>query len=87
MDIMGFTSVAVLTVICYLVAAIIKTTPLNSKWLPVICGAMGGVLGVVAMYIMPDYPAEDLLTAIAVGIASGLAATGTNQIFKQLKSR
>lgn len=86
MDIMGFTSVAVLTIICYLVASIIKTTPLDSKWLPIICGVLGGVLGIVAMYIMPDYPAKDILTSIAVGIASGLAATGTNQIFKQLKS-
>lgn len=87
MEIMGFTSVAVLTVICYLVAAIIKTTPLNSKWLPVICGVLGGVLGVVAMNVMPDYPAKDIITAIAVGIVSGLAATGTNQVFKQLKGR
>ncbi len=87
MDIMGLTSVAVLTVICYLVAAIIKTTPLNSKWLPIICGALGAILGVVGMYVMPDYPAKDLLTAIAIGIVSGLAATGTNQIFKQLRSK
>ena len=63
-----------------------KTTPLDSKWLPIICGVLGGVLGIVAMYIMPDYPAKDILTSIAVGIASGLAATGTNQIFKQLRS-
>ncbi|NLL38878.1 MAG: enolase [Clostridiales bacterium] len=87
MDVMGFTSVAVLTVICYLVAAIIKTTPLDSKWLPIICGVLGAILGVVGMYVMPDYPAKDILTAIAVGIVSGLAATGTNQIYKQLKGK
>jgi ribonucleotide monophosphatase NagD (HAD superfamily) len=39
------------------------------------------------MYVMPDYPAKDILTAIAVGIVSGLAATGTNQIYKQLKGK
>ena len=52
--------------------------------MPVISGLLGAVLGVVGMYIMPDYPATDVLTAIAVGIVSGLAATGVNQIYKQL---
>lgn len=34
---------------------------------------------------MPDYPAKDYITGVAVGIVSGLAATGVNQVFKQLK--
>jgi len=84
MEIMGLTSVAAITVICYLAAAIIKSTPLDKKWLPAICGILGGILGIVAMYVMREYPASDLITAIAVGIVSGLAATGVNQIFKQL---
>jgi len=33
---------------------------------------------------MPDYPAQDYITAVAVGIVSGLAATGVNQVYKQL---
>jgi 4-amino-4-deoxy-L-arabinose transferase-like glycosyltransferase len=87
MEIMGLTSVATITIICYLVAAILKSTPLDSKWLPSICGILGGVLGAVALTVMPDYPATDLLTAIAVGIASGLAATGINQVYKQLHNK
>ena len=47
-------------------------------------GAVGGALGVVAMRVMPDFPATDYITAVAVGIVSGLAATGVNQIGKQL---
>ena len=39
----------------------------------------------VGMYIIPDYPAQDVLNAIAVGIMSGLASTGVNQIYKQAK--
>lgn len=35
---------------------------------------------------VPDFPASDPLTAAAVGIASGLAATGMNQIYKQMKN-
>ena len=36
---------------------------------------------------MPDFPAADMLTAIAVGIVSGLAATGIDQTVKQLGSQ
>jgi ribonucleotide monophosphatase NagD (HAD superfamily) len=79
----GIASVAGITVICYLAATAIKQTPLANKWLPTICGALGGVLGVVGMHIIPDYPATDIITAVAVGIVSGLAATGVNQIIKQ----
>jgi hypothetical protein len=82
----GIVSVAAITVICYLAATGVKATPLDSKWLPIICGALGGALGVVGMLIMPDFPATDYLTAIAVGVVSGLAATGANQIYKQLTS-
>lgn len=84
MEMMGVTSVAAITVICYLVAAIIKTTPLDNKWLPILCGVLGGVLGIVGLKVMADFPANDILSAIAVGIVSGLAATGFNQVLKQL---
>jgi len=84
MEIMGITGIAAITIICYLVAECIKATALDNKWLPVICGIMGGALGVAAMFLMPEYPAEDFITAVAVGIVSGLAATGVDQIGKQL---
>lgn len=66
-------------------ATTVKQTPLANKWLPSICGAHGGLPGgVAAMYInVPDFPAADPLTALAVGIVSGLAATGADQIIKQ----
>lgn len=80
----GIASVVAITVICYLLAQGIKATNLDNKWLPVICGVAGGILGVVGMYVMPDFPASDFITSIAVGIVSGLAATGANQIYKQL---
>ena len=48
------------------------------------CGVLGGILGVVGLYWIPEYPAQDIITAIAVGIMSGLAATGVNQVYKQL---
>lgn len=80
----GIASVAGITVICYLAAQAVKATNLDNKWLPVICGVLGGILGDVGLYWIPEYPAQDIITAIAVGIMSGLAATGVNQVYKQL---
>ena len=80
----GIASVAGITVICYLAAQAVKATNLDNKWLPVICGVLGGILGVVGLYWIPEYPAQDIITAIAVGIMSGLAATCVNQVYKQL---
>ena len=60
---------------------------LDNKFIPVICGFVGAILGVVAMQTMADFPAKDVLNAVAVGIVSGLASTGANQIGKQLSSK
>ena len=77
-------SVAGITVISYLIAQGVKATRLENKWLPVICGACGGVLGILGLGLMPEFPAGDPLTAAAVGIVSGLAATGSHELLKQL---
>ena len=77
-------SVVGITAICYLAALAVKATPLDNKWIPVICGVLGGILGFAGMFLMADFPAGDYITAIAVGIVSGLAATGSNQVYKQL---
>lgn len=80
----GIAGVAAITVIAYLIGSAVKATMLDNKWIPSICGTVGGILGILAMRIMPDFPATDYITAVAVGIVSGLAATGVNQIGKQL---
>lgn len=81
----GIIPVAAITVICYLAAQAAKATDLDNKWLPVVCGVMGGALGVVALVSgFEAFPASDPITAVAVGIVSGLAATGAHQAFKQL---
>ncbi len=78
-------SVAAITVIVYLLGVAVKAMPIDNKWIPVICGAVGGALGVLGMFIMPDFPVHDVLNAAAIGIVSGFAATGVNQMGKQLK--
>lgn len=77
-------NVIAITVIAYLIGQAVKATKLDNKWIPVICGASGGVLGALALNIMPSFPAEDYITAVAIGIASGFAATGVNETLKQL---
>ena len=81
---LGITGVAAITVICLLVGQGVKVSGLDNKWIPIICGVCGCALGILAMFIMPDFPAGDYITAAAVGIVSGLAATGINQAAKQL---
>ena len=75
-----------IVVICYLAGIGAKLIPvIKDNYIPVVVGIVGGILGVVGMYVIPDFPANDVLNAIAVGIFSGLASTGVNQIYKQVK--
>lgn len=81
---MGAGTVLAIVVICYLIGMGVKASPIKDELIPVIVGVCGGILGVVGLYVMPDFPADDILNAIAVGITSGLAATGTDQMFRQM---
>lgn len=82
----GIASVAGITVICYLAGMACKASAkVKDEVIPVICGVAGAALGALGMYTMPDFPAADPINALAIGIVSGLAATGVNQAVKQLK--
>ena len=85
MEMWGVAGVASISVITYLMAEVVKALTLDGKWIPVICGIFGAILGIAAMYTVPGFPAGDPINAVAVGIVSGLAATGADQISKQLK--
>ena len=86
MEYMGMAGVAAISVIAWLVGETVKLLPLDNRWIPVICGLCGGALGIAGMYVMPDFPAHDLMSAAAVGIVSGLAATGADQIGRQFRA-
>ena len=61
MDFIGIASVAAITVIAFLVGQVVKATKLDNKWIPIICGAFGLALGIVAYYAgMPEFPASEL---------------------------
>ena len=81
----GLTSVVGITVICYLIGMLCKAWPIvPDKAIPAVCGVSGMLLGIAALQLMPDYPAKDVINAMAIGIVSGLAATGVNQLGKQM---
>lgn len=81
----GIATVAVITALVYIIGIGVKATKLDNKWIPAICGVSGMILGILALASgMPDFPAQDYITAAAVGGASGLAATGVDQVVKQL---
>ena len=85
MELFSIGSNAAITVLCYLAGAAVKISPLDDKYIPLICGALGAALGAAACYIVPDFPAQDVLSALAMGAVSGFAATGMDQSIKQLR--
>ena len=81
----GVGTVAAITALCYLAGAAVKATRLDNKYIPVVCGSVGLALGLVCLVTgTPDFPAADPVTAAAVGAVSGLAATGIDQLKRQL---
>lgn len=87
MDITSVSTVVAIVVITYLIGLGAKAIPqVKDNYIPIIVGVAGGILGVAGMYVIPDFPANDILNAIAVGIVSGLSSTGVNQIYKQVKN-
>ncbi len=86
---LDFITVPVIVAVVYGALTILKKAVKNNekvlRFLPLIAAALGAILGVIAYFALPQIiPATDAFTAILIGGASGLAATGTNQIFKQL---
>ena len=88
MDITQVGTVMAIVVITYLIGMAAKAIPgIKDNIIPVIVGIAGAILGVVGLYVMPDFPAEDIMNAVAIGIVSGLASTGVNQVYKQITKK
>lgn len=83
-EFLGFAPVLAITVLCFLGGFAWKLSPLPDRWIPVVCGLVGLVLGVVGRTVIDGFPAADPITAAAIGVVSGLAATGAHQVYKQL---
>ena len=86
MDLQNYATVVPIIIICYVVGLMCKEVKsISDSKIPIIVGIAGAIIAIPAMYIMQDFPATDIITAISVGIMSGLASTGVNQIYKQIK--
>lgn len=84
MDMTMISTVLSISVLCYLAGMVCKLWPaFKDEWIPAVVGCIGCVLGIVGMYVIPEFPANNIMDAMAVGISSGLASTGANQIIKQ----
>ena len=87
---MEFVSVPSIIVICYLIGEaykfIVKKDKEKYKFIPVLVSIAGGLIGVLFYYTYPEMilNAQNPIIALMIGIASGSAATGSNQIIKQL---
>jgi len=83
------TTIPALAAIVYTIIDIAKTAMGGDekfrRFIPLIACVLGAICGVVAFYFVPGVlDTQNLLVAIVLGAASGLSATGTNQIAKQL---
>ena len=86
------TIIPALAAIVYTIIDIVKTAMGGDekfrRFIPLIACVLGAACGVVAFYCVPGVMVtEYLLVAIILGASSGLSATGTNQVAKQLTKK
>lgn len=87
MDITNYITVLPITIICYIIGLGCKQIPkIKNELIPFIVSICGGLIAIPALYLMPEFPANDIITAISIGMYSGLVSTGINQIYKQIKN-
>jgi len=80
------TAAPAITVLCLMFAQGYKSFAPERmhRHIPTICGLLGLVLGIACHLFAPGYlSAENIVSAAAVGAASGWAATGVHQVKKQ----
>lgn len=87
---MNITGVTVIIVCSYMIGEIYKVI-FNKKQevyklIPIILAITGGILGMLIFLTNPEIllDANNIWTALFIGIVSGTSSTGTNQIVKQL---
>jgi high-affinity Fe2+/Pb2+ permease len=87
---MEFSSVPIIVVCCYVIGElykqIFKKKTEAYRFIPMLLAILGGILAVIIYYTAPEiiFNTDNVWTALGIGIVSGMSATGTNQIIKQL---
>jgi len=55
------------------------------RLIPLLAAFLGVIIGIISFYLVPSIiPTDNVVVAIVLGGASGLSATGVNQVLKQL---
>lgn len=87
---MYFASVPIIVVCCYVLGELYKLVFRKKtqayKFIPITMCVIGGILGIIMFYTEPTmiFDADNAWVALGIGMVSGVSATGTNQIIKQL---
>lgn len=87
---MEYASVPSILILCYFIGEvyklIVKKDKNKYKYIPIIVSTVGGILGVIFYFTYPDMVlnASNPIVAFIIGVVSGAASTGSNQIIKQL---
>lgn len=82
---LNYSTIPIIVVICYIAITAIKSTRIDSRWYPLISCGIGVFIGVAMYFVLPQFlGATSMTVAIVSGAVSGLAATGSNQVLKQL---
>lgn len=81
-------SVPAIAAVVYIIAELIKYTANYSekvkRSIPLISAVLGVACSLVCFYLIPSIiPTDNVVVAAVIGAASGLTATGFNQIIKQ----
>ena len=89
MEYLNLISVPAIATAVYLLIEVLKKAFNNSekflRFIPLISLTIGVIAGIICYFFIPSIiPAPNIVVAIIIGGASGLTATGTNQIVKQL---
>lgn len=84
-----FATIPAIAAIVYTIIDIAKTAlggdDRFKRFIPLIACVLGAGIGAVCFYFVPGIiGSTNILVAIVIGAASGLPATGTNQVVKQL---
>ena len=85
--------VPIIVLCCYMIGeiykVIFKKNTKKYKLIPILVAVFGGVLGVVIYYTAPTviFNVDNVYSALLIGIISGFASTGTNQLIKQINNK
>lgn len=82
---------AIATVVYWVIKIVRLASGDNEKFkrfIPLMAAGLGAVCGVICHYAVPSIiPSTNAVVAVVIGGASGLSATGVNQLIKQLTDK